>query len=97
MSKKIDIEWVDESEVNKITRGRTLNYDPTPVIEQLYANPMQWAKLPVALNHSTQVQRIKTRFKNIEVKATGGNNLATTHPDKRRWTVFVRYNPDKEQ
>lgn len=94
---KPSIEWVDDEEVNKITRGRNIHYDATPIIEQLYANPMRWAKLPVQFKHSTQVIRLKRQFKNIEVKSTGGNNLATTHPDKRLWTVFVRYNPDKKE
>jgi hypothetical protein len=94
---KTNIEWVDDTEVNKISRGKPVHYDATPVIEQLYANPMRWAKLPVQFKHSAQVLRLKKAFKGIEVKSTGGNNLATTHPDKRLWTVYVRYNPDKEQ
>jgi hypothetical protein len=34
------------------------------------------------------------KFKNIEVRLTGGNNLAKTHPDKKQWTVFMKFVPE---
>jgi hypothetical protein len=35
-------------------------------------------------------------FVDIEVKITGGNSFRVDHPDKKQWTVFVRYVPDNE-
>ena len=91
------IEWVDDEVVNKIKRGRNASNDITQIIEQLYANPMKWAKLPFQMPASSSVNRITKRFNGIEATMTGGNNLRIDDPNKKNWTVFLRFNPQKDK
>jgi len=64
-----------------------------PDIEELYQHPGKWAEYPEQVSHSATMYRIKDRFADIELALRGGNNLAIDHPDKKLWTVYVRYMP----
>jgi len=94
---KLEIEWVPDEEVGSRRLGRKPKHDVTAFIEELYANPMKWAKFPIAVTQHTWGYRLMDSFKNIEVIQSGGNNLANSHPDKKAWTVYVRFNPEFER
>jgi hypothetical protein len=91
---KLKIEWVPDEEMAVKRLGRKPKYEVSSFIEELYANPMRWAKFPVEIGQHTWGYRLMDSFKNIEVIQSGGNNLANSHPDKKNWTVYVRFNPD---
>ena len=91
---KLKIQWVPDEEVTSVKLGRKPKYDATSFIEELYANPMKWAKFPVEVPQHTWGYRLMDNYENIEVVQTGGNNLANSHPDKKAWTVYVRFNPE---
>jgi hypothetical protein len=91
---KVKMKWVDTEEILKIKSGRKVRYEVTQFMEELYANPNAWAEYPVKVNSHAWAYRISERFAQIEVAQTGGNNLSVTHPDKKLWTVYMRYNPD---
>ena len=87
------MKWVDDSVIDKIKVGRAGKYDVADFIEQLYANPNKWAEYPQKVGSHDWGYKIPNRFANIEVKQTGGNNLSASHPDKKAWTVYMRYVP----
>lgn len=87
------IKWVEEAELEAIRVGRKPTYNLTPFIEELYAHPMQWAEFPEKVNTHSWGYRQMSIYNEIEVVQTGGNNLANGHPDKKLWTVYMRYNP----
>ena len=91
------VEWVDDLEIAKTRLGRKPKYDVTAFIEELYANPMRWGKFPATIGQHTWGYRLMDTYKNIEVVQSGGNNLANSHPDKKAWTVYVRFNPEFER
>jgi hypothetical protein len=87
------IKWVEAAEVEAIRVGKKPNHNLTPFIEELYANPMQWAEFPEKVNTHSWGYRQMSIYNEIEVVQTGGNNLPATHPNKKAWTVYMRYNP----
>lgn len=87
------IKWVAEAELEAIRVGRKPAHNLTPFIEELYAHPMQWAEFPEKVNTHSWGYRQMSIYNEIEVVQTGGNNLANNHPDKKQWTVYMRYNP----
>jgi hypothetical protein len=91
---KLKIEWVPDDEVATKRLGRKPKYDVSAFMEELYANPMRWAKFPVGVSQHTWGYRLMDNYENIEVIQSGGNNLANSHPDKKDWTVYVRFNPE---
>lgn len=89
--------FVDEQTVKQAaTRGRKA-YDWTSIIEQLYANPNQWVEIERKVGFSTVAYRLKEKYEGIETVCTGGNNLSMTHPDKKLWTVYMRFVPTTTQ
>lgn len=91
------IKWVTDDEVKNIHVGRKRNHNITPFIEELYANPMKWAEFPEKVGTHSWGYRQMSIYNEIEVVQTGGNNLANNHPDKKAWTVYMRYNPGFKQ
>ena len=75
-------------------RARDMSHNWAPFIEELYKHPNRWAEFPEKVNHSAQAYRVTELYKDIEVKITGGNSHRVDHPDKKQWTVFVRYVQD---
>jgi hypothetical protein len=94
---KLKMEWVPDEVIVARKYGRKPRYDVTSFIEELYANPMKWAKFPATIGQHTWGYRLMDNYKNIEVVQSGGNNLANSHPDKKAWTVYVRFNPEFER
>ena len=94
MPKANKIKWVTDDEVAKAKVGRKAQYDISGFIEELYANPGAWAMFPEKVNSHAWAYRIPQRYAQIEVVQTGGNNLSGQHPDKKLWTVYMRYNPE---
>jgi hypothetical protein len=91
------LKFVSDKEIAMISlRGRDMSHKWTPFIEELYKHPNKWAEFPEKVNHSAQAYKVTQMFKDIEVKITGGNAHRVDHPDKKQWTVFVRYVPDNE-
>jgi len=91
------LKFVTDKEIAMISlRGRDMSHKWTPFIEELYKHPNRWAEFPEKVNHSAQAYKVTQMFTDIEVKITGGNAHRVDHPDKKQWTVFVRYVPDNE-
>lgn len=91
------LKFITDNDLERMTlRSRDTSVNWVPFIEELYKHPNRWAEFPEKVNHSAQAYKVTQRYKDIEVKITGGNSLRVDHPDKKQWTVFVRYVPDKE-
>lgn len=91
---KLKLKFVEDSEVNA-GRGRRSSYDFASFIEELYKHPNKWAEFPEKIPSSNTAQRLKTQYKDIEVVTSGGNGLGLTNPDKKMWTVYIRYTPSE--
>ncbi len=89
----MEIEWVEDDVVNSIRRGD--KSPQIPILEamlvELKKNPGSWAKFPVPVNSQPVVHRWKMLFPGTEFRATGGNSLKANHPEKKQWTLYVRY------
>jgi hypothetical protein len=87
------LKFVDDETINNLAQGRKNNRF-ADTIEELYKHPNRWIEYneKIASAGSTCAQ-IRKRFKDIETKVTGGNNLTATHPDKKLWTLYLRYVP----
>jgi hypothetical protein len=84
-----NIKWVADSVVeNGMSRSTIIE-----IIEALYANPNQWAEYPDPVPSASWARMVATKYDAIEVVTRGGNNLAASHPNKKYWTVYLRYNP----
>ena len=92
----MEIKFVEDDIVEMLTgRGRRgQNLPWSEFIEELYKHPDRWAEFPHKVNSSATAYVHIEKFKNIEVRLTGGNNLAKTHPDKKQWTVFMKFVPE---
>jgi hypothetical protein len=87
----MNIEWVSDI----VVRGaRMKKSEVTAIVEQLYANPYKWAKFGENVPNHSWKKVIEDQFDGIEVVLTGGNNLASDNPNKRFWTMYLRYNPE---
>lgn len=84
------IEWVSDT----IVKGARMKVSElTEIIEELYANPYKWAAYKEKVNSHSWKRTIENKYEGIEVVLTGGNNLKSTDPDKKFWTMYLRYNP----
>jgi hypothetical protein len=91
------LKFVSDDEIARVSlRGRDMSHNWAPFIEELYKHPNKWAQFPEQVNHSAQAYRITEIYQDIEVKITGGNSHRIDHPDKKLWTVYVRYLPNNE-
>ena len=91
------LKFVSDDEIARVSlRGREMSHNWAPFVEELYKHPNKWAQFPEQVNHSAQAYRITEIYQDIEVKITGGNSHRVDHPDKKLWTVFVRYVPNNE-
>jgi hypothetical protein len=91
------LKFITDNDLERLSlQGRRLSHNWVPFIEELYKHPNRWAEFPEKVNHSAQAYNVTQRYKDIEVKITGGNSHRIDHPDKKQWTVYVRYVPDKE-
>jgi hypothetical protein len=89
------LKFLTDNEVMQATlRARDMSHKWAPFIEELYRHPNRWAEFPEKVNHSAQAYRVTELYKDIQVKITGGNSHRVDHPDKKQWTVFVKYVPD---
>jgi hypothetical protein len=89
----MEIKFVDPSEIRK---GGSVLPVVRELTEALKEHPNRWAELPIKVSTGTSVNRWKTLFPDFEFKGSGGNNFATGHPDKKLWTIYVRYSPKSE-
>lgn len=91
----MEIKWVKDSVVEKIAsgRGRKAN-GPSLVlaslVKELEKNPNKWAEFPMKLASASSTREWKKKYKNLEVRTTGGNALGKDAPGKKNWTVYVR-------
>lgn len=90
------IKFVTDEVVEQLTtRGRRgLNLPWAEFIEELYKHPNRWAEFPHKVNASSSAYSQIDKFKDIEARVTGGNNLSKLHVDKKQWTVLLRYVPE---
>lgn len=88
------IEWVSDT----VVRGaRMKKSEVSAIVEQLYANPYKWAKFAHPVPNHSWKKVIEDEFDGIEVVLTGGNNLASDNPDKKFWTMYLRYVPKTQE
>lgn len=90
----MEIEWVANEIVDDIYKGsRKSGASKTMrlMFESLKQNPGVWAKFPIEVNSNASVDRWKRMYKGLECKVTGGNQRPIGAPDKKLWTVYVRY------
>jgi hypothetical protein len=92
----MEIKFVSDEKVKELeyigTKKKTKIW--TDFMEELYKHPNRWAEFPVKVNSSASAYAQLKKFKDIEIKLMGGNNLAKNHPDKKQWTVFIRFTPE---
>lgn len=89
------LKFVDDAVIENIRQGRTKYSMFTETIEELYKHPNQWVEFHSKVASATAVVAIRKRYKDIETRVSGGNNLAANHPDKKLWTVYLRYVPSE--
>ena len=89
----MEIKFVEAEDLR--VRGTALE-SAKELLVALKNHPNRWAEVPTKVSAGTVVQRWKALFPDFDFKASGGNNLAKDHPDKKYWTVFVRYSPKSE-
>lgn len=89
------LKFVTEEEINKLPRGRGPAKPYAEFIEELYKHPNRWAEFPEKISSSSSIATIRKRFKDIDVKMSGGNQLPVDHPDKKNWTLYLRYTPSE--
>jgi hypothetical protein len=94
--KNMEIKFVTEEEIAQ-KRGRKEKYPWAEFVEELYKYPNRWAEFPMRISNSASAYRVPQRFKDIEMRVSGGNNLANDHPDKLEWTVYLKYVVDVEE
>lgn len=90
------IEFVEDSVVEQLSldlRRSPLVTALTDTIEELYKNPNRWAKLAIKWPSSSQIYISVRKFKDVEVRLSGGNNLKKHDPDKRDWDIYLRFSP----
>jgi hypothetical protein len=90
----MEIKFVTEDEVQHHSRGPKNIFGP--FIAKLKKHPNRWAEFPSKINHSGTAYRIPLVFTDIEVKIKGGNNLKLDNPEKKDWTVYLKYTPENE-
>lgn len=90
------IKFVTDEEVNAIRPGTYPSIPWAPFIEELYKHPNQWAEFNEKVNQASSAYNVRNTYKDIEVRLTGGNALPINHPDKKPWTVYLRYVPSDE-
>ena len=85
------LKFVDDKVVEQArVRGRGNKFDWPTIIEQLYANPNKWVELPETVPYPSGAYYAK-KFEGIEVVCSGGNLLKPDNPDKKHWTVYIRF------
>jgi hypothetical protein len=85
------LKFVDDATVAQAAlRGRkTFNW--IAVVEELYAHPNKWIEVEETVAFPTNAYRIRDKFEGIEVVCSGGNLFAVSHPEKKNWTVYIRF------
>lgn len=88
----MELKFVADEIVNA-NRGPNRVYEWTEFIEELYKHPNKWAEFPVKIANSVTAYRVQETYKDVIVKVADGNNLKKSHPNKKYWTVYLRYEP----
>ena len=87
------LKFVTDEVIEETTRAKGNYYNWTPLIEELYKHPNKWVEVPVKFNSQQNTRFLMAKYKDIEARAAGGNRLPADHPDKIKWTYFVKYVP----
>lgn len=90
------LKFVSDEEISKISVGKASMYNWAEFIEELYKYPNQWAEFPQKVPSPNSAYRLRDIYNDIEVKVSGGNWVAASHPDKKHWTVYIRYVPQDD-
>ena len=85
------LKFVDIDKIEDL-RGRRSHHDFAGFVEELYKYPDQWAEFPDKIVSSVTAYRLR-RFKDIDIRVSGGNHLPKDHPDKKTWTVYACFSP----
>jgi hypothetical protein len=81
--------------VDTIVTGRHRKYPWAEAISAIKKNPNRWALLPFEVHSASiaYIQAKKLANRGLEVVCADGNGLATGHPDKKLWKVYLRFTP----
>lgn len=92
----MEIKFVTDDVVAAI-RGKNRNskYDWLGVVDAVRANPGRWAEVPWKIGNANMKSHLHKRYESLEIRLTGGNNLPLAHPDKKLWTMYIRYVPEE--
>jgi hypothetical protein len=91
----MELKFVSDEALAGLTTGsRVKKIMWTGFMEELYKHPNKWAEFPIKVNSSASAYSAIARFAQVEAKLAGGNNLGKNHPDKKQWTVYVRFVPE---
>lgn len=93
----MEIKFLTDEEIAKtVKRGRSRDHEWDGFIGELKKNPNRWAEFHDKVNYPAQAYRVANLYGGLEVKIAGGNTLKVSDPAKVKWTVFLRYVPEKE-
>lgn len=56
----------------------------------------RWAKFPLPLNSGSSIPLYRKQFPQFVFRGTGGNNLPTKHPNKKLWTLHIKFTGSEE-
>lgn len=91
----MQLKFVSDEIVEQLNHRKSGNrrHNWSEFVEELYKHPNKWAEFPDKVNSSAIAYSQSEKYKDVEVRVTGGNNLSKDHPDKRQWTVYMRFVP----
>lgn len=89
----MELKFVSDETVKEAVRASSVNFNWSHLIEELYKHPNKWVEVPVKFNSWQNTRFLMQKYKDVEAKAVGGNRLPANHPDKVKWTYYVRYVP----
>lgn len=94
----MDIEFIDENQLPQGPGRPAIYNDRFEVfMETLLAHPDaigKWAKMPFEIPHATVVSMAwRKKYPECKFRCSGGNNLNVKDPNKKLWTIYVKYEP----
>ena len=66
------------------------------MIVELKNHPNKWAEFPLAVPNAVVVSTWRKAYPEFSFRATGGNNLNNADPNKKLFTIYIRYNKTEE-
>jgi len=61
-------------------------------LAELKNHPNKWAEFPIQVSYPTMPSQWRQQHPEFSFRVSGGNTLAIKDPNKKLWTVYIRYN-----